>query len=75
MDWHHIEGNWDKFKGKLKEKWAKFTDDDVAMLKGNKDELVGRIKHVYGTAHEDAVKQAEEFRTSLKDNTDTEIKH
>lgn len=67
MDWSHIEGNWDKFKGKVKEKWGKFTDDDLAKMKGNKDEIVGRIKHVYGTAHDDAVKQSEEFRSSLSD--------
>jgi uncharacterized protein YjbJ (UPF0337 family) len=67
MDWNHIEGNWDKLKGKVKEKWGKFTDEDIAKMKGSKDEIIGRIKHVYGTAHEDAVKQSEEFRNSLSD--------
>ena len=74
MDWHHIEDNWDKFKGKVKEKWAKFTDDDLTMMKGRKDDLVGRIKHVYGTAHEDAEEQAEEFRRSV-DSTSEKTKH
>ncbi len=66
MDWNQIEGNWDKFKGSIREKWGKFTDDDMAKLKGTKDDLIGRIKHVYGVAKEDAEKQIEEFRASLK---------
>jgi uncharacterized protein YjbJ (UPF0337 family) len=66
MDWHQLEGNWDKLKGKVKGKWAKFTDEDIAIVKGRKDDLVGRIKHVYGSAHEDAVRQSDEFMKSLK---------
>jgi uncharacterized protein YjbJ (UPF0337 family) len=80
MDWNQVEGNWEKFKGKVKQRWAKFTDDDIASMKGRKDEIVGRIKHVYGTAHDDAVRQSEEFRNSLnedfEENNDTDvIKH
>lgn len=70
MDWNQIEGNWEKLKGKVKQKWAKFTDDDIMKMKGRKDELIGRIKHVYGTAHDDAVKQSEEFRSSLDDSSE-----
>jgi uncharacterized protein YjbJ (UPF0337 family) len=68
MDWNQIEGNWNKYKDKVKERWAKFTDDDIARMKGRKDEIVGRIKHVYGAAHDDAVKQSEEFRMSLDES-------
>jgi len=74
MDWHQLEGNWEKLKGQVKQKWAKFTDDDLNMVKGRKDELIGRIKHVYGSAHEDAVKQSEEFMKSIKGNS-TSDKH
>ena len=73
MDWHHLEGNWEKFKGKIKDKWGKFTDDDLKQIAGKKDELIGRIKHVYGSAHEDAVKQSQEFLESLR-GTDDEKK-
>jgi uncharacterized protein YjbJ (UPF0337 family) len=67
MQWGQIEGSWDKVKGKLLERWGKFTDNDLALIGGKKDDLIGRIKHVYGVAKEDAETQIEEFRASLKD--------
>lgn len=27
-----LEGKWDQFKGKVKEKWAELTDDDLAAI-------------------------------------------
>jgi CsbD-like len=31
MNWDQIEGNWQQFKGKVKEKWGKLTDDDLVV--------------------------------------------
>jgi uncharacterized protein YjbJ (UPF0337 family) len=39
-----IKGNWNIVKGKLKQKWAKLTDDDLQFVEGKEDELVGRIQ-------------------------------
>jgi uncharacterized protein YjbJ (UPF0337 family) len=30
MNWDRIEGDWKQFVGKVKEKWSKLTDDDIA---------------------------------------------
>ena len=73
MQWIEIEGNWDKLKGRILEKWGKFTDNDLAIIGGKKDELIGRIKHVYGVAKEDAETQFEEFLTSLKKTKKTKM--
>ena len=35
MDWNRIEGDWKQAKGKIKEKWGKLTDDDLAQVNGN----------------------------------------
>ena len=43
MDWNRIEGNWKQAKGKVKEKWGKLTDDDLAQVNGQRDQLEGRI--------------------------------
>jgi uncharacterized protein YjbJ (UPF0337 family) len=66
MEWKQIESDWDSLKGEVKQKWGKFTENDFTLMKGKKDELLARIKHVYGVAKEDAEKQIEEFRDSLK---------
>ncbi len=39
-----IKGNWNVAKGKLKQKWAQLTDDDLQFVEGKEDELLGRIQ-------------------------------
>lgn len=52
-----IKGDWNIAKGKLKQKWAKLTDDDLQFVEGQQDELVGRIQKCTGETRE-AVGQA-----------------
>ena len=39
-----IKGDWNIAKGKLKQKWAKLTDDDLQYAAGKQEELLGRIQ-------------------------------
>lgn len=39
-----IEGNWDEFKGKLKQKFAELTDNDLMFAEGKKDEMYGKLE-------------------------------
>ena len=39
-----IKGDWNITKGKLKQKWAKLTDDDLQFAEGKAEELIGRIQ-------------------------------
>jgi uncharacterized protein YjbJ (UPF0337 family) len=52
-----IKGDWNITKGKLKQKWAKLTDDDLQYAEGKLDELVGRIQKCTGETRE-AVEKA-----------------
>jgi uncharacterized protein YjbJ (UPF0337 family) len=61
MNWDQIEGNWKKVKGKVKEKWGKLTDDELDVLAGKKDQLIGKIQERYGIAKSEAAKQVEDF--------------
>ena len=54
MNWDRVEGNWKQFSGKVKEKWGKLTDDDITVINGKQDQLVGRIQERYGVAKERA---------------------
>lgn len=70
MEWNQIEGQWDKVKGKFKDKWGKLTDDDLMQIKGKRDVLVGQLKKNYGIQKEEAEKQIDEFSRNLeKDKT------
>jgi uncharacterized protein YjbJ (UPF0337 family) len=61
MNWDQIEGNWKQIKGKVKEKWGKLTDDELDVLAGKKDQLIGKIQERYGIAKSEAAKQVEDF--------------
>lgn len=47
-----IRGNWNEVKGKLKQKYAELTDDDLKYDEGQEDELVGRIQKKTGETKE-----------------------
>jgi len=57
-----IKGDWKITKGKLKEKWAQLTDNDLLYAEGKQEELVGRIQKCTGETREvveNAIKQFE----------------
>jgi uncharacterized protein YjbJ (UPF0337 family) len=54
MNWDHVAGNWKQFRGKLKEQWGRITDDDLDVISGKQEQLVGVIQKRYGMAREDA---------------------
>ena len=43
-----IKGDWNMAKGKLKQKWATLTDDDLQYVEGKHEELFGRIQKSTG---------------------------
>jgi uncharacterized protein YjbJ (UPF0337 family) len=52
-----IKGDWNITKGKLKQRWAKLTDNDLQYIEGKQEELLGRIQKVTGETRE-AVEKA-----------------
>jgi uncharacterized protein YjbJ (UPF0337 family) len=66
MNWDQIEGKWTEFKGAIKERWGKFTDDELMQLKGKRDKLAGMIQNKYGVAKEEAERQIKEFENSCR---------
>ena len=47
-----IKGDWNITKGKLKQKWAQLTDNDLQFGEGKAEELVGRIQKLTGETRE-----------------------
>ena len=52
MNTLQMKGNWNVLKGKLKQKYASLTDDDLRYVEGKEDELVGRIQKRTGQTKE-----------------------
>ena len=60
-----IKGNWNVMKGKLKQKYANLTDDDLQYVEGKEDELIGRIQRRTGKTQEqieDALEECDDCR-------------
>ena len=51
-----IEGNWNEQKGKLKQKFAILTDNDLMLIEGKSDELFGRLQVTLGKTKEELQK-------------------
>ncbi|HEX7450515.1 MAG TPA: CsbD family protein, partial [Pirellulales bacterium] len=64
-----VRGQWDKLRGKVKEKWGQLTDDDLMIVGGNVDELIGRIHEKTGVARE----QIEHFIAELASRSSTTL--
>jgi uncharacterized protein YjbJ (UPF0337 family) len=70
MNWDQIEGKWKQLKGSAKQQWAKLTDDDLKLISGKKDELVGRIQERYGITKEEAQRQADLWSKQAQDDAE-----
>jgi len=51
-----FKGNWNETKGKLKQKFALLTDDDLLLVAGKQDELLGRLQVKLGKTKEEVQK-------------------
>lgn len=57
MNWEQVKGNATQVGGRIKQKWAKLTDDDLMLLEGKKDVFIGKLQERSGLAKEEAEKQ------------------
>lgn len=48
-----LKGDWNETKGKLKQKFASLTDDDLLLVEGKKDEMLGRLQVKLGKTKEE----------------------
>jgi len=53
MNTREIKGNWTEQKGKLKQKFATLTDNDLLFVEGKKEEMYGRLEKKLGKSKEE----------------------
>lgn len=66
MNWDTVEGNWKQFKGDVRSRWGKLTDDQLDVISGKREKLAGQIQESYGIGREEAEKQIEEFEKATR---------
>lgn len=56
-----IAGKWKQVQGEVKKQWGKLTDDDLTIVEGQQEKLVGLVQERYGYAREQAEREVDEF--------------
>jgi uncharacterized protein YjbJ (UPF0337 family) len=74
MNQDQAAGQWQQFKGKLKETWGKMTDDDLELYKGKKDQFFGKLKEHHGIEREEAEKQSTKLEKECNYSCDSASK-
>ncbi len=65
MNWEQLKGQAKQVGGKVKEKWAKLTDDDLLLLEGKKDVFLGRLQERTGLAKDEAEREFDGFLNTI----------
>ncbi|HZJ95724.1 MAG TPA: CsbD family protein [Thiopseudomonas sp.] len=60
-----FEGKWKQLKGQIKVRWGKLTDDDLDVLEGHSQYLVGKLQERYGLTKKKAEEEIAEFKRKL----------
>jgi uncharacterized protein YjbJ (UPF0337 family) len=63
MNEDQLKGEWTQLKGRIRERWGKLTDDDLDVIAGKRDQLVGILQKRYGAVKEDLEKEVKEFNS------------
>jgi uncharacterized protein YjbJ (UPF0337 family) len=61
MDWSSIQKNWKQFRGNIKQKWAKLSDEDLADINGRRELLEKTIQARYGFASDYVQKEVDDW--------------
>lgn len=56
-----LSGKWKQLKGQAKMRWGKLTDDELDMMSGKSEELIGKIQEKYGYTREEAEREVQDF--------------
>ena len=65
MNWDQIEGKWHQMKGQVRTAFGELTDNDIAEMRGRREELVGKLQERYGYAKAEAQRRVDEFAAKL----------
>jgi uncharacterized protein YjbJ (UPF0337 family) len=68
MNWNMIESDWKQFGARVKEKWGRLTDENLALIAGRRDYLSAQIQRSYGISKDQTERQLKLFEEVHKDS-------
>ncbi len=66
MNWEIVEGNWKQFRGTVRARWGKLTDDHLDEIAGKREQLLAKIQEMYELKRMDANREVESFEERNK---------
>lgn len=63
-----LKGKWKEIKGGVKEKWGKFTDDDLTQIEGKEEQLLGFLQKKYGYSKDQAQEEYKRFMARYQES-------
>jgi uncharacterized protein YjbJ (UPF0337 family) len=67
---NYFESKWHQLKGNVKQKWGKFTDNDLQQVEGIEEKMIGKLQEYYNLSYEDARQELDEFKNEQYKNTE-----
>jgi len=67
MNWDQIAGNWKIAQGKARAQWGKLSNDDLAVVAGDRDQLIGKIQARYGVTKEEAARRVDDWQRGISE--------
>lgn len=64
MNWDTVKGDWKQFKGKIRERWGDFTDDELDRVQGRREQFEGLLQKKFGIAKDEVERQIDDFERS-----------
>ena len=67
MNWDMIEDNWKQFRGDVKQKWGRLTENNLDLIADKRDQLSEQIQESYGITKDQAERWLKTFEEVHKD--------
>ena len=71
MNWETFKGNWTQLRGRVRMQWGKLTDDQLDVIEGRRDLLLGKLQEAYGVTEEEADRQVKAWEGEQFADEDT----
>lgn len=66
MNWDRVEGNWRQLRGLFKEQWGRIGNDQLEVIAGKRERLIGVLQESYGIAKDEAERRVKEWENSKR---------
>jgi uncharacterized protein YjbJ (UPF0337 family) len=65
MNSDQMKGKWNEIEGRVQAQWGKLTGDDMKVIAGRREQLVGLLQQHYGKGKEEIERQVSEFEAGI----------